>query len=163
MTERVTIVSIGAVDEAVALRAMIETMQMEVRLLRVAVKADVTAALTRAAEDDVVILSARGGANGFKLGHGSEEPWIPAKAAFEGVSFRDEAVLISTASAARESGLVDAMFHAGGHLIAPNGDPDDRIIVPWIGACLLRADAGLAEAVIGANSLVDLENRFSYG
>lgn len=163
MTNRVTIVALGPTDEAVALRSLIEAMQIEVRLLRVMMPANVPAALIRASRDDVVILSARGGSRGFKLGDLGAVSWVSTSDAFSGVSLRNESVLISTACAARENGLVDEMFKAGGHLIAPNGEPDRRMIVPWIGACLLRADAGLAEAVIAANTLVEPENRFSYG
>lgn len=163
MTERVTIVALGPADEAIAVRAMIEAMRMEVRLLHVTSPKDVSSELRRASEDDVVILSAQASAKGFYLGGLGQASWVSAIDAFQGVSFRNEAVLISTAGGARESGLVDVMFHAGGHLIAPNGDPERQVIVPWIGACLLRAASGLTEAVIGANTLVDLENRFSYG
>ncbi|MDA9207265.1 hypothetical protein N9O61_00105 [Octadecabacter sp.] len=163
MVERVTIVAASGNEEPLALRALLESMAMEVRLLRVLNAADMPATLLRAAEDNVVILSACGSARGFGLGHKDEMSWVDAAEAFKGVVFLNDAVLISTAGAARESGLVDVMFKAGGHLIAPNGNPDRRVIVPWVGACLLRAEAGLIEAVRTANTLVETENRFSYG
>ena len=160
MMERVTIVALGESDEATALRAVLEAMDMETRLMRVRASQDVSPALSAASQSEVVILSAEGGEAGFQL---KDATWIPPAEAFKGVTFSDDAVLISTAGSVRESGLVDVMFSAGGHLIAPNGAPDRRIIVPWIAACLLRADAGLADAVHGANMLVEPKNRFSYG
>ena len=163
MAERVTIVATYEHQEPLALRALLESMAMEVRLLRVLNAADLPAALLRAAEDNVVIFSAYGSERGFCVGQLDEMIWVGAAEAFDGVVFRNDAVLISTADAARESGLVDVMIKAGGHLIAPNGNPDRSVIVPWIGACLLRAEVGLAEAVQGANTLVATENRFSYG
>jgi len=168
---RITVVCIGDASEGMALRGLLESMNHEVRLIRVGAPADVAPALIRASEDDMVILSAHASERGLYMGTFGEDvdtsvmdgEWLPMKAAFEGVGFRDNAVLVSTACAARESGLVEAMFQAGGHLIAPNGDPDGAIIVPWIGACLLQRDAGLAEAVTRANALVAPDNRFSYG
>lgn len=167
----VTIVCIGDAGEAIALRSLLESMSHEVRLIRVGTPADVAPALIRASEHDVVILSAHAGRKGLYMGaFGAgvdvsmmDGDWLPMAAVFKGVQFREDAVLISTGGAARESGLVQAMFQAGGHLIAPNGDPDGRVIVPWIGACLLQTEAGLAEAVTRANALVAPENRFSYG
>ena len=163
MKDRVSIVSLGHWDEANALRALLETMQMEVRFLRPKQKSDVTNALTRASEDDVVVLSAQGGPRGLLLGDLTDAIWHPATDIFEGVKFRTNSVLISTASVTRENGLVDAMLISGGHLIAPNGTPDRRSVVPWIGACLLRAHIGLAEAVLSANALVEPDDQFSYG
>lgn len=164
MTNRVTIVAFGSADEALALRFLLETMHHDVRLLRVTSADKAAAALTMASEDDVVIVSATGGGRGFFIGPSAlGDGWLTMKTAFKGVRFRDEAVLLSTAAAARESGLAEAVFHAGGHLIAPNGAPDRGVVVPWIGACLLRANVGLADAVIGANKLVDPEDRFTYG
>ena len=170
MTE-VTIVCVGDAGEAIALRSLLESMSHDVRLIRVGAPTDVAPALRRASSHDVVILSAHAGPRGLYLGPFGAEvdvsmmngDWLPMATAFDGVQFREDAVLISTACAARESGLVQSMFQAGGHLIAPNGHPDGTIIVPWIGACLLQTDAGLAEAVTRANALVTPDNRFSYG
>ena len=159
MRAQVTIVALGETEEALALRTLLETMGHTVRLMKVQNSARLPSALMTATTDDVVVLSAKASDKGLLIGETS----IPVAEAFEGVEFRAEAVLISTANAARESGLVDAMFKAGGHLVAPNGTPERRLIVPWIAACLLGADAGLAQAVRGANTLVQPENRFSYG
>lgn len=156
---RVSLVSTGDPAEAIALRAVLEAMGFEARLLRPDTVGDVTKALARASEDDVVILSAQGGPEGLLI----NGQWLPMTRAFEGVAFRDEAVLISTAAATRESGLVQVILNAGGHLIAPLGAPDRKIIVPWIAACMLQADAGLAAAVGAANALVAPEDQFSYG
>jgi len=164
MPNRVTIVAFGADGEALALRSLLETLQHDVRLLRVTDASVAAKVMNTASEDDVVIVSAMGDARGFYVGPSAQaRDWVSMPAIFKNVQFRNEAVLISTAAAARESGLVDAMFHAGGHLIAPNSSPDRSVVVAWVGACLLRAHAGLAEAVISANTLVEPENRFSYG
>lgn len=171
MGKRITIVAIGDLAEGLALRAMLESMTYEVRLLPVGVPKEVAATLMRAREDDVVILSAHGSAQGLYMGAFGDGvdtammkgDWLPVTEAFKGVTFRPDAVLISTACATRQSGLVQVMLNAGGHLIAPDGYPDGHVIVPWIGACLLGAENGLAAAVEGANTLVSAQNRFSYG
>lgn len=171
MSDRVTIVAVGDTTEASALRAVLEAMEVEARLLRAGSPNTVAGALRRASEDEVVIFSAHGGPKGVFLGTfgpevdigGMEGDWLPMAAAFDGVRFRDNALLISTACATRESGLVEVIVKAGGHLIAPVGYPDGKIIVPWIAACLLQADAGLAKALAAANTLVAPENQFSYG
>lgn len=172
MAAQVTILALGDTGEALAIRSLLESMGHEVKLRKVGAPSQVSGALrSAAAEDDVIILSAHGGEKGLFMGAMADpvenallsDGWLPVSVAFEGVRFGDDTVLISTACAVRESGLAAAMFAAGGHLVAPNGDPDGHIIVPWIGACLLRADAGLAEAVKGANALVGAANRFSYG
>lgn len=170
MRPRITIVALSDAAQAQALRAVAEVMGHDVRLLRPRAEADVAPTLDCASADDVVILSAHGGAQGLYLadvdagndGH-TQGGWVAATAAFSAVAFRDDSVLISTAGAARESGLVAAMFHAGGHLIAPNGTPDRRVIVPWIAACLLRADGPLVDAVAAANTLVSPDDQFTYG
>lgn len=159
---RLSIVSVDDSTEAIALRAVLEAMAFDVRLMRPATPADVNAALVRASEDDVVILSANGGPKGLSLAS-AEDGWLPMTTAFAGVRFRDDDVLISTACATRESGLVQVILNAGGHLVAPVGYPDRTIIVPWVAACLLQADAGLAAAVTAANALVSPDNQFSYG
>lgn len=161
MSSRVTIVVVGEMTQAVALRAVLESMAHEVRLLRITTPDRLAPAFMRASEDDVVIFSAHAGPKGVRFDAG--DTWLPMVAAFEGVTFRDDAVLLSTACATRESGLVQVILNAGGHLIAPLGYPDDKIIVPWVAACLLQAEAGLAEAVTAANALVSSENHFSYG
>lgn len=163
MTTRVTIVSVGDATEGLALRAMLETMDYEARLLRARSAAEVTDHLLAGSSDMVTILSAQGSAAGLYLGPSLDGGYLAMTAAFADVSFDDDAVLFSTAPATRESGLVQVMLNAGGHLVAPNGTPDRGIIVPWIGACLLGAQSGLAAAVASANSLVAPENRFSYG
>lgn len=165
---RSSILALGDAAEALALRAVLETMHHNVRLFRPTAPSDVAPALINAATDDLVILSATGGPNGFLMSahtasQSGLQDWLPANVAFAGVTFRDDSVLISTAAATRENGLVPAMVAAGGHLIAPNGTPERDMIVPWIGACLLGAQEGLAEAVMAANALVSPHNRFSYG
>ena len=158
--QRVTLVALGDASEALFLRALFESMDFEVRLLRVTTLAQVAPALIRASDDDVIVLSAEGGADGLRLG---PQSWVTAEAAFEGVDLRDDTVLISTAARTRESGLAAAMYQAGGRLVAPEGSPDRSVIVPWIGACLLASDAGLPEAVSAANALVGKADRFNYG
>lgn len=159
MAPRVSIVAVGDQTEAFGLRAVLEAMGHDVRLLRPANADGVTSALVKASEDDVVMLSAEGGADGLRLG----DTWLPMMAAFDGVQFRDDAVLISTVAATRESGLVQVILNAGGHLVAPLGAPDRRLIVPWVAACLMQAEAGLAAAVAAANGLVGPDDQFSYG
>lgn len=163
MRAQITIVALGPSEEALALRAVLETMGYPIRLLRAEDADGLAKSLRIAALDDVVILSAQANEHGFTLGEQNVASILPSEA-FSTVQFEANAVLISTAGAARESGFVAAMFEAGGHLVAPNGMPDRQVIVPWVAACLLGADRGadLADAVHGANALVSQQNWFSY-
>jgi len=171
MAERVTVIAMHDSAEAYGLRAIAEGMGHDVRLLRPTKPVDVPVMLAQAAQDDVMILSANGSARGLYLGEFGagvnvdimDGPWVVTSKAFAHVTYRPDSVLISTASATRESGLAEAVFKTGGHLVAPNGSPEPRVILPWVAACLLSAHKGLPEAVSAANALVDRESRFSYG
>ncbi len=171
MSDRITILALHDLAEALGLRAIAEGMGHDVRLLRPGAPAEVPGMLRQAAEDDVMILSAHGGPRGLFMGeYGKgvdvslmDGPWLVTARAFDGLALRDDAVLISTACATRESGLAEAVFKTGGHLVAPNGDPQGRVILPWIAACLLSAHKGLPAAVAAANALVEPPDRFSYG
>jgi len=156
---QISIVALGDQGQALALRPMLEAMGHPVKILPCFDADGINAALLDASADDVVILSAQATSRGLAV-NGTD---ISMPQAFAGVTFADTSVLVSTASATRESGLVQVMLNAGGHLVAPNATPDPRVIVPWIGACLLAADQGLAKAVTSANALVSAENHFSYG
>ncbi len=171
MSSHISVVALGDPAEALALRALLESMQHKVDLTRVGEPADVAPALRAASSSHITILSAHGGPRGFYMGSFGEavdtsmmtDDWLPTTAAFDGVGYDPNAVLFCTACATRENGLAQVILNAGGHLVAPDGYPDGKIIVPWVGACLLGADQGLAQAVKSANALVAPHNRFSYG
>lgn len=159
MSDRITIVATGDSQEALALRAMLESMNLCIRLLRETSAEHIASTLIRASADNVIILSGMTSKRGLAVG----PDWVPMTTVFDGVNLGAHALLFSTGGEARESGLVNAMMTAGGNLVAPNGVPNRSIIVPWIGACLLAADNGLAAAVQTANGLVAPADRFSYG
>ena len=160
MVKRITLIDVDNGDETAALRSLLTSMEFAVRLLAVGDGAQVNSTLHDAASDAVVILSARAGRRGLTLN--GQDP-VAMVEAFRGITFGSDTILISTAEATRESGLIQVMLNAGGQLVAPNGTPDRAIIVPWIGACLLAAPRGLAGAVAMANTLVSASNRFNYG
>lgn len=171
MADRITIITLQDAGEARALRGMVETMGHDTRLLRPGAPADVPDALQLAGEDEVILMSAHGGPRGLWMGEFDrfsggdlmDGPWlIPAKV-FAKVRYAPTTVFVSTACATRESGLAHAIQRTGGRLIAPNGYPEGRVIVPWIGACLLSSDKGLEVAVASANALVGPDDQFSYG
>ncbi|SLN42280.1 hypothetical protein [Pseudooctadecabacter jejudonensis] len=172
MTTTVTLIAVGDSAEGMGLRAVAEGMGYDVRLMRPTSPEAVRDALIAGAAHDVTILSAKGGPRGLYLGDGGaavldpsmmDGPWLITAKLFAGLTFPSDSVLISTASATRESGLAAAVFDTGGHLVGPLGAPDPRVIIPWVAACLLSADKGLPEAVTAANALVGADDRFSYG
>lgn len=171
MVDRISIVTLQDGSEAQALRALVEEMGHDTRLMRPGDPSDVPGTLQSAGEDEVVILSAHGGPRGlwmgafdrFAGGDLMDGPWLITAKAFAKVRYRPETVFISTACATRESGLAEAVHRTGGRLIAPNGYPEGRVILPWIGACLLSSHKGLEEAVTAANTLVGPDDQFSYG
>jgi hypothetical protein len=156
---QISIVAVGDQGQALALRPLLEAMGHPVRILPCFDADGVNAALLDAPADDVVILSAQASSRGLVV-NGSD---IAMPQALAGVTFSDTSVLMSTVSATHESGLIQVILNAGGHLVAPNATPDARVIMSWIGACLLAADQGLAKAVTSANALLSAENHFSYG
>lgn len=171
MGTRIALLALGDATEALALRAVLESMHHTVDLVRIGAPADVAPALRAASVGHVTMISAHGGPRGFYMGRFGDDidtsimagDWLPVTAAFDGVTFGDDAVLFCTACGTRENGLLQVLLNAGGHLIAPDGYPDGGIVVPWIGACLSGAENGLAHAVKSANALVAPHNRFSYG
>ena len=158
--KRITLIDVDNADESAALRALLSIMGFVVRQLAVTDAVQINEALKDAANDSVILLSARADRRGLTLG--AQDP-VSMVEAFRGITFGSDTILISTAEATRESGLIQVMLNAGGQLVAPNGTPDRAIIVPWIGACLLAAPRGLAGAVAMANTLVSASNRFNYG